>query len=467
MSSTRLGIPKGTRDFGPQIMAKRQHILQHIQAVFRKFGYQPLETPSMENLSVLTGKYGDEGDQLLYKILDSGDYLKKTSVDDYKAGYQQMLPKIATKGLRYDLTVPFARYVTMHRHEIAFPFKRYQMQPVWRADRPQKGRYREFFQCDADVVGTGSLLCEAELIALIHEVFNRLGIEDFTIRINHRELLKAMTNAIEAPGREVELATALDKVHKVGLGKVEIELRQKGFTAHSIDLLTPIIGWRGDWTKHRNAVLEWMESSSDRKGVNDLDKIFDYLDKMSLPARRSGGKANVAFDASLARGLTYYTGTIFEVVVNNADMGSVGGGGRYDDLTGIFGLPDVSGVGISFGVDRIYDVMEQLSLFPEKDPRGLGAKVLLVSLDDESEGEALDLLCKLRSNEIASELYPDRGKLKKPLNYANKKGIPTVVLIGPEEIASKKFTVKHMAKGTQKQLTRKQLLVELLTDSAH
>ena len=452
MSSTHLGIPKGTRDFGPEVMAKRQYIFQSIQGVFRKFGYQPLETPSMENLSVLTGKYGDEGDQLLYKIVDSGDFLKKASAEDFEAGYKGLLPKIASKGLRYDLTVPFARYVAMYRHQIAFPFKRYQMQPVWRADRPQKGRYREFFQCDADVVGTDSLLCEAEIIAMINEVFALLGIKDYTIQLNHRQLLKAMAEAILAPGKEQELAIALDKVHKIGFDKVELELVGKGFTKESIDRLFPMTNWHGDWQKHRKGIEDWTRFASGKKGIEDLDKIFNYLETMGL-------RSNVIFDTRLARGLTYYTGTIIEVVINNVQIGSLGGGGRYDDLTGVFGLPDVSGVGISFGVDRIYDVMEQLQLFPEE--KLSFSDVLLVALDGESEHYALAVLSKLRKNGIASELYPDRSKLKKPLNYANKKGVPLVVLIGPDEISSGKLTVKHMAEGTQEPLTEDQL-VDLL-----
>ncbi len=449
MSSTHLGIPKGTRDFGPHVMARRQYIFQTIQGVFRKFGFQPLETPSIENLSVLTGKYGDEGDQLLYKIVDSGDFLKKASTADFEAGYKKLLPQIASKGLRYDLTVPFARYVAMNRHEIVFPFKRYQMQPVWRADRPQKGRYREFYQCDADVVGTDSLLCEAEIIAMIHEVFTLLGIKDYTIQVNHRQLLKAMAEAIEAPGKEEELASALDKVHKIGLAKVEQELLSKGFSKHSVDLLVPMTDWHGDWNVKKKSIRNWTRFASGQKGYEDLDKIFSYINDMNMGT-------NVIFDVRLARGLSYYTGTIIEVTSNNVQIGSLGAGGRYDDLTGIFGLPNVSGVGISFGVDRIYDVMAQLQLFPEEELSF--SEVLLVALDGESERYALAVLSKLRRNGVASELYPDRGKLKKPLNYANKKGVPWVVLIGPDEISSGKLTVKHMAKGTQEHLAEEQLV---------
>jgi len=449
MSSSHLGIPKGTRDFGPQTMAKRQFIFQQIRSVFKKFAFQPLETPSMENLSVLTGKYGEEGDQLLYKVLDSGDYLKKTSVEDYQAGASNLLSKIASKGLRYDLTVPFARFVAMNRHNITFPFKRYQMQPVWRADRPQRGRYREFYQCDADVVGTNSLLCEAEIVAMIDQVLTSLGITDYTIQINHRQLLVAMSEAIGAPGREVELATALDKVHKAGFEKVEAELLEKGFSRESVDTLRPMTAWFGQWTELKKEITNWRRFASGQKGIDDLDMIFGYLEKLKV-------KPNVLFNASLARGLTYYTGTIFEVVVNNAKMGSICGGGRYDNLTGIFGLPDVSGVGISFGVDRIYDVMEQLNLFPEQ--QLVFSEALLVALDEESEYYALDLLSDLRANGIASELYPDKVKLKKALGYADKNGIPFVILIGSNEIQSGLLTVKHMKSGKQEQLNRDELL---------
>ncbi len=451
MSSTHLGIPKGTRDFGPQVMARRQYIFQTIQGVFRKFGFQPLETPSMENLSVLTGKYGDEGDQLLYKIVDSGDFLKKATSVDFEAGHKKLLPKIASKGLRYDLTVPFARYVAMNRHEIAFPFKRYQMQPVWRADRPQKGRYREFYQCDADVVGTSSLLCEAEIIAMVHEVFAGLGIKDYTIQVNHRQLLAGISEAIGASGRQTELAVSLDKLNKIGPEKVLLELESKGFEKDQLTKLEPLLQWQGTWEQLKQPLQDFIQNSnSGKKGMGDLETILQHVSDMGI------SNSHVEVNVSLARGLAYYTGTIFEVVVNNAQMSSVCGGGRYDDLTGIFGLPDVSGVGISFGVDRVYDVMEQLQLFPEEELSS--SEVLLVALDGESERYALTVLSKLRKNGVASELYPDRGKLKKPLNYANKKGVPLVVLIGPDEVSSGKLTVKHMAEGTQEQLTEEQLV---------
>lgn len=451
MSSTHLGIPKGTRDFGPHVMARRQYIFQTIQGIFRKFGFQPLETPSIENLSVLTGKYGDEGDQLLYKIVDSGDFLKKASTADFDAGYKKLLPQIASKGLRYDLTVPFARYVAMNRHEIVFPFKRYQMQPVWRADRPQKGRYREFYQCDADVVGTDSLLCEAEIIAMVHEVFSALGLTDYTIQLNHRQLLVGISEVIGASGRQTELTVSLDKLDKIGPEKVLQELESKGFKKDQLTKLEPLLRCQGTWKELKQPLQTFFQNSnSGQKGISDIEAILQYVKDMGISS------ANVMVNVSLARGLAYYTGTIFEVVVNNVKMGSLGGGGRYDDLTGIFGLPNVSGVGISFGVDRIYDVMAQLQLFPVEELSF--SDVLLVALDGESERYALAVLSKLRRNGVACELYPDRGKLKKPLNYANKKGVPLVVLIGPDEISSGKLTVKHMAEGTQEQLTEEQLV---------
>ncbi|MDH3709530.1 MAG: histidine--tRNA ligase [Cyclobacteriaceae bacterium] len=454
MSSIQLGVPKGTRDFGPQTMAKRQFILDHIRRIFEKYGFQPLETPSMEQLSVLTGKYGEEGDQLLFKILNSGDFLKKTQPQDFEGGSKHLLDKISQKGLRYDLTVPFARYVVMHRHEITFPFKRYQMQPVWRADRPQRGRYREFMQCDADVVGTDSLLCEAEIVAMINEVFQQLGINDFTILVNHRKILGGMAEAIGAAGREAELAVSLDKFQKIGADKMAQELSQKGFAQGSIDQLLSMTSWKGDWSEIKQVLTKGIGSNAGTsEGIADLDNMLLLVQELGL------SNANLQFDASLARGLSYYTGTIFEVVVNNATMGSVSGGGRYDDLTGVFGLPDVSGVGISFGVDRLYDVMEQLDLFPSDQLQF--TKVLLVSLDEESMGSALELLGSLRNEGISSELYPDRAKLKKPLAYANKKNIPWVVLIGSEETEQGVISVKDMGAGTQSQMTPDQFLAHM------
>jgi histidyl-tRNA synthetase len=432
-------------------MSKRQFIFKIIQAVFKKFGFQPLETPSLENLSVLTGKYGEEGDQLLYKILDSGDYLKKTSIEDYTQGFSTLLPKISSKGLRYDLTIPFARYVAMNRHELTFPFKRYQMQPVWRADRPQKGRYREFFQCDADVVGTSSLICEAEIVAMTNEVFDSLGINDFSIQINHRKILAGIAEALGELDKQSDLAVSLDKLTKIGEEKVLLELSKKGFDSEQLNKLKPVLGWKGNWNALKGTLQNFLKDSEvGITGMNEVSTIFDHASKLAI------NKTNLVFNGSLARGLTYYTGAIFEVSVNNAQMGSVCGGGRYDDLTGIFGLPDVSGVGISFGVDRIYDVMEQLKLFPKGEPGS--TKVLLVAMDDQSQDYALALLSRLRSQEVSSEIYPDRVKLQKPLNYANKKGIPLVVLVGPEEIKSGKLSMKQMSTGEQVSISEEQLL---------
>ena len=458
MSSAHLGVPKGTRDFGPRTMARRQFIFQQVQKVFKKFGFQPLETPSMENLSVLQGKYGEEGDQLLYKILDSGDYLKKSSLEDYQEGANVLLPKIATKGLRYDLTVPFARYVAMNRHQLVFPFKRYQMQPVWRADRPQKGRYREFYQCDADVVGTNSLLCEAEIIAMINEVFSLLGITDFTIQINHRKLLSGIAEVIGALDSQVQLAVSLDKLSKIGAEKVLDELAEKGFESDQLSKLKPVLGWQDDWNTIKPMVQEFLEGSSQgQEAILDLNSILEKIDQLME------GTNSIMVNVSLARGLAYYTGSIFEVVVNNAQMGSVCGGGRYDDLTGVFGLPDVSGVGISFGIDRIYDVMDQLQLFPDHELSFSDA--LLVALDQESENYTLSLLSKLRGQNIAAEMYPDRAKLKKPLNYAVKNGIPQVIFIGPDEISSGLLSVKNMKTSTQQSLSEDQIINLLKKDT--
>ncbi len=445
MSSNQWGIPKGTRDFGPETMAKRQYIFSCIAKVYKKFGFLPLETPSMEQLSVLTGKYGDEGDQLIFKVLNSGDYLKKTNTQDYELGSAAMLPKISEKGLRYDLTVPFARYVVNHRNDITLPFKRYQMQPVWRADRPQKGRYREFFQCDADVVGTDSLLCEAEIIAMINEVFHQLGIDDYSILINHRQILKAMSEAIGTPGQESALAVSLDKISKIGWEQVAEDLQSKGFDPTATDLLEPMTQWQcsvEQWPELQQTMQQQLgDSSAAKKGLDDLDETFAMLSDMGYQ------NPHIRIDATLARGLSYYTGTIFEVVVNNVQIGSVSGGGRYDDLTGVFGMPGISGVGISFGVDRLYDVMEELKLFPEEQLQF--TKVLIIPMGSECKPVGLQLLSKLRGLQIATELYPDQVKFKKSMGYANKKGIPLVVLIGSDELASGSFTLKNMSSGKQ------------------
>ena len=450
-------LPKGTRDFGPAVMAKRQFILDNIRAVFRKFGFLPLETPAMENLSTLTGKYGDEGDQLLFRILNSGDYLKK--VDDAKLvsrNLKQIASAITEKGLRYDLTVPFARFVVMNRNDISFPFKRYQIQPVWRGDAPQLGRYREFYQCDADVVGTNSLLCEAEIILMINEVFGRLGITDFSIKINHRGVLAGLADVIGAKGNETALFVAIDKLDKIGEDGVRTELVSKGFDESSISLLFSILSAKGDnASKLEFLSQKFSASDAGKQGLTDLNSVF------SLVKSYGGSLDHVEFDIALARGLSYYTGCIFEVKIHNVSIGSVSGGGRYDNLTKAFGDKDnLSGVGFSFGVDRLYDAMEQLKLFPEGTTAS--SKVLLCHFDQEGLTYGLGVLTKLRGAGIAAEIYPDITKIKKQLDYANKKNIPFCVIIGSEEIQSGELTIKDMTRGEQEKLNVEAMISKLL-----
>jgi len=451
MSKEKPSIPKGTRDFNPQVVVKRNYIFATIRKTFEKFGYQPLETPAMENLSVLAGKYGDEGDQLIFKILNSGDYLAKTTPEDIAAGSKPLLRKISEKALRYDLTVPFARYVVMNRNEVTFPFKRYQIQPVWRADRPQRGRYREFYQCDADVVGTRSLLCEAEIVLMIDEVLSNLGITDFTIKINHRGILAGIAEAIGQKGRESEICVAIDKLDKIGIEGVQQELLGRGISQESIEALQPILDLEGDNEALLQALSGILEQSEEgQRGLQELKGVFRYLDSFKI------NNAHVALDIALARGLSYYTGCIFEVKVNNATMGSISGGGRYDNLTGMFGLPDVSGVGFSFGVDRIYDVMEELNLFSTASqtiPR-----FLIIHFDEASEQYSLPLLQQFRDAGIATELYPEAAKLKKQMTYADQKKIPFVLLVGSEEMQSGLLQLKNMATGQQQALTPAQII---------
>lgn len=435
-------IPRGTRDFGPLQMARRNHIFNTIRGVYERYGFAQLETPTMENLSVLTGKYGDEGDQLLFKVLNSGDFLSKTQSQDYSSGSKTLLPKISEKGLRYDLTVPFARYVVMHRNEISFPFKRYQIQPVWRADRPQKGRYREFYQCDADVVGTDSLLCEAEIIAMINEVFTGLKLPDFTIKLNNRKILVGITEVIGAEGKEADFCVAIDKLDKIGLDKVNDELIQKGFTQDNIDLLKPIFEFEGSIVEKLDFLKGYFSSSeTGLKGVSETEEILKYLQSYHLE------NDHLELDLTLARGLSYYTGTIFEVKANGVKIGSITGGGRYDNLTGVFGLKDVSGVGISFGVDRIYDVLEELDLYP--DSTSTQVQVMIVNFGEEMTNKGIDLLQRLRKDGIRAEMYADPAKMKKQMSYANNLNIPYVVLIGEDEMASGNYTLKNMAEGEQ------------------
>ena len=449
-------LPKGTRDFGPAQMAKRQFILGTIQTVFKKYGFQPLETPAMENLTTLTGKYGEEGDQLLFKILNSGDFLKEVEGSTLETRNSKLITKeISEKGLRYDLTVPFARYVVMNRGELTLPFKRYQIQPVWRADRPQKGRYREFYQCDADVVGTDSLVNEADIVLMIKEVFSGLKIEDFTIKINHRDVLSGLAELAGNKVNESSLFVAIDKLDKIGEAKVSEELESKGFSRESIQKLFDAIQTSGNHSE-KIEKLQTLFSGSDSgtKGLADLNKVFELL------SHYGAAHDHIEFDIALARGLSYYTGTIFEVKVNNVAIGSVSGGGRYDNLTQAFGSKEkLSGVGISFGIDRLYDVMEELDLFPKEAVQF--TKVLIVHMDEACMNFGLGIAQKLRMNGISTEIYPDQSKVKKQLDYANKKQIPFAVIVGPDEMAAGHVALKNLNSGEQEHLTTNRLIEKL------
>ena len=439
-------LPKGTRDFGPAQMAKRQFILENIKKVFQKYGFQPLETPAMENLTTLTGKYGEEGDQLLFKVLNSGDYLKDVEASKLETRNSKLVTfDISEKGLRYDLTVPFARYVVMNRHEITFPFKRYQIQPVWRADRPQKGRYREFFQCDADVVGTDSLICEADIVLMIKEIFQSLRILDYTIKINHRAILSGLAE-LTGTENESSLFVAIDKLDKIGEDKVKEELRSRGFEDNGIDAVFSILNFKGTTQQKIDFLTErFSNSEKGKKGVADFKEVLNLLQYYGASHDK------IEFDISLARGLSYYTGSIFEVKINNVAIGSVSGGGRYDNLTGVFGLPDVSGVGISFGVDRLYDAMEELKCFPEETQ--ISSKVMIAYFDESNFNYSLGVAYQLRSKGIATEVYPEVVKIKKQLDYANKKMIPFVIVIGSDEQKSGLLSFKDMNKGEQQQIS--------------
>jgi len=435
-------LPKGTRDFGPTQMARRQFIFNTIRTVFQRYGFQPLETPAMENLSTLTGKYGEEGDQLLFKVLNSGDFLKDANKQDLAAGnWKQVTPAVSEKGLRYDLTVPFARYVVMNRHEITFPFKRYQIQPVWRADRPQKGRYREFYQCDADVIGTDSLVCEAEIILMIKQVFTGLGIADYSIKINHRAILAGLAELAGTSANESSLFVAIDKLEKIGEEKVKEELKSKGYTDASLAQIFAVLNFKGTTRQKLDFLTRQFTLSDKRKGLTDLTELLDIL------SAYGADEQHVELDIALARGLSYYTGCIFEVKINHVSVGSVSGGGRYDNLTGGFGLPGVSGVGFSFGVDRLYDALEELQLFPEETQQT--TRVLVCHLDGDCRRYALKTVYALRENNIAAETYPDITKLKKQLEYADRKQIPFVIVIGSDEMKSGSLTFRNMKTGEQ------------------
>ncbi len=456
MASIKPGIPKGTRDFSPSEMVKRNYIFETIRAVFKKFGYQEIQTPTMENLSTLTGKYGDEGDKLIFKILNSGDFLAKTNAE-YLTGRNsaQLTGQISEKALRYDLTVPFARYVVMHQNEISFPFKRFQIQPVWRADRPQKGRYREFYQCDVDVVGSESLLNEAEFVLIYTEALTNLGLKDFTIKINNRKILSGIAEIIGRPELIVDMTVAIDKLDKIGLDGVTRELLEKGFSQDEIDRLKPVILLEGTNREKADQLREVLKTSeTGLKGIEEIETILDYLANFGLT-----DLSHVELDITLARGLNYYTGAIFEVKTNEVAMGSIGGGGRYDDLTGMFGLKGLTGVGISFGADRIYDVLEELQLFPERARET--TQVLISNFDPEAEKYALPVLYRLRNTGIAAELYPSHAKLKKQMSYADDRHIPYVILIGSQEMADGMLTLKNMHTGEQTRAGIEDIILQL------
>jgi len=446
-------IPKGTRDFSPAEMARRNYIFKTIQDVFKQFGYQPIETPAMENLSTLLGKYGEEGDKLLFKILNSGDFLKKVDPAQWeKRDLNKVALAISEKGLRYDLTVPFARFVVQHRNDITFPFKRYQIQPVWRADRPQKGRYREFYQCDVDVVGSDSLLNEVELIRIIDKIFQKLNI-NVTIKLNNRKVLSGMAETIDAIDKLTEITTAIDKLDKIGIDKVYEELLEKGLSQDAIDHLEPIINLSGSNDGKINCLKQLVGDTDDgSKGILELETVLNLLSEVDI-------KSTVEIDQSLARGLNYYTGAIIEVKANDVSIGSICGGGRYDNLTGVFGLPGVSGVGVSFGADRIYDVMNERNLFPEEVE--ISTQVLLVNFGEKEGAHALGVLSALQDAGISAELYPDAAKMKKQMKYADQRNIPFVILIGEQEMETKQYTLKNMQTGDQQKLTTDDIIKKL------
>lgn len=454
MANVKAAIPKGTRDFNPQEMGRRNYIFDTLKKVFKKYGYQEIQTPTMENLDTLTGKYGDEGDQLIFKVLNSGDYLSKvgSQLSDIKS--QTLTPKISEKALRYDLTVPFARYVVMHQNDIVLPFKRFQIQPVWRADRPQRGRYREFYQCDVDVVGSDSLLNEAEFICIYDEALSDLGLKDFSIKINNRKILSGIAEVMGKPDSIIDLTVAIDKLDKIGLDGVEKELLSKGFTEADLVNLKPVILLTGDNdTKLQSLKLILASSETGLKGIEEIYTVLDYLSAFETK------NATIEVDITLARGLNYYTGCIFEVKTNEATMGSIGGGGRYDDLTGMFGLKGLTGSGISFGADRIYDVLEELQLFPSQAEQT--TQVLICVFGQEEERYSLSILNHFRKNNISAELYPFGAKIKKQMQYANDKNIPYAIIVGSEEMKTGQLTFKNMLSGEQEMLSVEEILVRL------
>ena len=512
MASIKPSVPKGTRDFSPTEMVKRNYIFDTIKGVFRKYGYQQIETPTMENSSTLMGKYGDEGDKLIFKVLDSGEFLEKSItiqklkeilklvsqtfeqrqlqentleeisqddldilkplIDSAKSKQsdlekdinvfinssltsKKLTPEISEKALRYDLTVPFARYVVQHQNEITFPFKRFQVQPVWRADRPQRGRYREFYQCDADVVGSDSLLNEAEFVMIYDEALSKLGLKDFSIKINNRKILSGIAQIIDKADNIIDLTVAIDKLDKIGLDGVIKELLERGFTQADIEKIKPVILLEGSNTEKLQSLREALAASEiGLKGCDEIETVFNYIKSCPLQT------AKLELDITLARGLNYYTGAIFEVKTNEVNMSSIGGGGRYDDLTGMFGLKGLTGVGISFGADRIYDVLEELDLFPAA--ANQSTQVLICNFDKEGELYGLPLLQQLRRQNINAELYPAGAKIKKQMEYANNKNIPYTVVIGSDEMQSGLLSFKNMTTGEQERLTADEIVKQLV-----
>ncbi len=447
-------IPKGTRDFTPQVMSRRNYIFNVIRQVFEKYGYQPIETPAMENLTTLLGKYGEEGDKLLFKILNSGNFLSKIDKNSLlNPDVSKLSSHIAQKGLRYDLTVPFARFVVQHRNDITFPFKRYQIQPVWRADRPQKGRYREFYQCDVDVIGSNSFLNELDLVRMIDNIFKQLNV-NIIIKINNRKLLSGIAHLLGYPEKLVDITTAIDKLDKIGVENVFNELKTKGLDDDAIAQLEPIINLNSENQKKLQCLKELLGSTAEgSQGILELQELLNFIENVSLNAK-------IEIDQTLARGLNYYTGTIIEVKAADVQIGSICGGGRYDNLTGIFGLPGVSGVGVSFGADRIYDVMNELNLFPDKNL--VFTKLLIVNFGYKETLFCLPLLEKLQNAGIKTELFPDNVKMKKQLKYANQKNIPYVLLVGDKELKTGKYSLKNMFSGEQWQLSENEVISHLI-----
>ena len=443
-------IPKGTRDFSPAEMARRNYIFDTIRQAFKLYGYKQIETPAMENLSTLMGKYGEEGDKLLFKILNSGDYLKPVGDEELtERNCARLASKLCDRGLRYDLTVPFARFVVQHRDELTMPFKRYQIQPVWRADRPQKGRYREFFQCDADVVGSDSLWNEVELLSLIDTVFRNLKIRT-CIKINNRKVLSGIAEVIGEADKLIDITVAIDKIDKIGIDKVNEELSQKGLNDEAISRLRPLLELSGSNSEKLQTLSELLASSEiGLKGIEELKEVLDGIDTL-------GHECNVELDVSLARGLNYYTGTIIEVKALDVEIGSITGGGRYDNLTGVFGMSGLSGVGISFGADRIYDVLNQLNLYPEEISNTV--KVIFVNFGQAEAVQSAKYIAQLRQQGISAELYPDSTKMKKQMNYANDNKIPFVAIIGETELQDGTIAVKNMNSGEQKTMSINELI---------